>query len=438
MLATLMNDTTANNIALVSSGIMNDLNMDARAFGMCVSIFFIPHVIFQIPLTLLSKRMGARRALPMMMLVFGIVSVSTCAVTSIGGLMTIRVILGAVQSPYIPFVSAYIATFYGTDGMSKAFALSVNLGNTLAQIVPFGSAILSISRRSTVMASWRWLFLIEALPNFLLVVPLCMLLPDGPSSSGSFLTTPELRWMTDREKALENGREKMSARLADSDKRSALVRLLLDIRVVMLVFTLFFMASAYAGFFFYLPLILSFGGKYSMGTAALLNSIPFLVATPLSLVNASLADKSGKRLPHVILGLAITVTGMLLTALVIARGSEHPSTVLELSSLTVIEIGSECFYIPFVAFQGEILPESVAATGYALVNMAGATGFGVGPSLVGAMKEATGHFSLPFVALAMLALLSLSITVSLLLMSRKTTRVAKSLEMMELESEAPV
>lgn len=436
--AGLMNNISANNIALVSSGIMDDLKMNAGMFGMCVSIFFIPHVIFQIPLSLLAKRAGARRALPIMMLVFGMVSISTCAVTSIGGLVTIRVILGAVQSPYIPFVSAYIATFYGSDGMSKAFALSVNLGNTLAQIVPFGALILRMTQGSKVMAPWRWLFLIEALPNFLLVIPLYMLLPDGPSSSGSFLSAAELRWMTDREKDLEIAREKMSARLADSDQRPALVRLLFDVRVMMLVFALFFLASAYSGVFFYLPLILSNDGKFSSATAALLNSIPFLIATPLSLVNASMADKSGKRLRHVIFGQTLAVTGMLLTALVIAIGSDHPSTALELASLTVTEIGTECFYIPFVAFQGEILPESVATTGYALINMAGATGFSIGPSVVGAMKEATGQFTLPFVALAMLALLSLSITVFLLLMSRKKIRAAKTIELTEFESDVPI
>ena len=409
--AALMNNVTANNIALVSSGIMSDLDMDARAFGIAVSVYFVTNLLLQIPLTLVSKKAGARRALPVMSLLFGVVSAATSAVPNMGALVAIRLLLGAVQAPFVPFVSGYIASFYGSTGFGRAFAVSVNLGaylgrervrnrsqsveilfplpvsdtrlcsalnmdfkntgNTLAQIVPHGAIVIRAVSGSR--APWRLFFIIESIPNFLLVLPLMLLLPDGPSSSGAFLTAAELRWLADKERDTEASRESRSGkRLASNDGRKpVLLRLLLDARVLLLFSTLSFLAAAYSGVFFFLPTILSNDGRYSMSVSALLNSVPFLIATPLALVNASIADRTGRRLHHVMFGQAMATAGMLLTALILRM--EAPPTALELASLTLIEIGIECFYTPFVAFQGTMLSESVAATGYAVINMGGST-----------------------------------------------------------------
>ena len=191
--------------------------------------------------------------------------------------------------------------------------------------------------------------------------------------------------------------------------------------------SLFFLATAYSGVFFFQPSILSNGGRFSMSVSALLNSVPFMVATPLALLNASVADRSGRNLRYVVFGQALAAAGMLATAIVLRGGA--PALPLELASLTLIEIGVECFYTPFVAFQGTMLSESVAATGYAVINMGGATGFSVGPSIVGSLRRSTDSFSLSFLALGALAGVSLCMTLTLLAMARRRTRVERAIEM---------
>ena len=434
-LGAFMNNLSQGNISLAASGMMEGLGINERVFGISVSLFFIPAIVLQIPLVQLAKKFGARRSFAGMSFIFGVVSASTCTVTNVAGLVAIRLVQGAVQAPFLPYATSYISTFYSTDGVGKAFGLSINLGISLSSIIPLGAAVLYATSASTVMASWRWLFLIEALPYFILTLPFLFLLPDGPSSCGNFLRADEQQWMIEKEAVMEADRATQSSKLTKKE-RPVLLSLLLDVRIGVLIVDFFFHATAYSGFFFFLPSILSNDNRYSEGTTALLSTIPFAVSVPLGLINAAIVDRTGKRLPHAIFGQMVALVGMLMTALILRM--DKPPTSLELISLSLIETGSCCFFVPFITFPGEILPERVASTGFAVISMGGSTGFAIGPSIVGALAEAVGSYSLSFIALASIMSVALSLTISLLVMTGQKKVVQKTLALEMVYSAVPV
>ena len=123
---------------------------------------------------------------------------------------------------------------------------------------------------------------------------------------------------------------------------------------------------------------------------------------------------------------------------------------MRLLTLAFVEAGVNMYFVPFIAAQSELLPGDVAQPGFAFINMASAAGYASvpstpslppslthslthslahshrryasGPVLTGALLQASGSFVLPFVVLACLSTLPITLMVLLI---RSSARVSE-------------
>lgn len=96
-----------------------DLGLRDDQYNLVVSIFFVLFVVFAPPLAMLSKRLGPARALPVMMVAFGSMTLATAATQSFSALMAVRWLLGMAEAAFFPTVVFYLTTFYRRGELAR-------------------------------------------------------------------------------------------------------------------------------------------------------------------------------------------------------------------------------------------------------------------------------------------------------------------------------
>ena len=82
---------------------------------MIVSIFFVPYVLFAPPIAMLGKKFGPSLVLPILMFIFGSMTLLSAAVKNFGGMMSTRWILGECMR-------AGLGLFHARTGLMRARA----------------------------------------------------------------------------------------------------------------------------------------------------------------------------------------------------------------------------------------------------------------------------------------------------------------------------
>jgi len=93
-----------------TAGLEKTLGLEGDQYNMILSVFFIPYILIAPFLSILGKKYGPNKVLPLMMFSFGCFTVLVTAVTNSGGLMTLRWFLGMSESAFFPLVIYYQTT----------------------------------------------------------------------------------------------------------------------------------------------------------------------------------------------------------------------------------------------------------------------------------------------------------------------------------------
>ena len=129
------------------------------------------------------------------------------------------------------------------------------------------------------MYPWQTLFLVNAIPFFLLAMLGFSVLPTNPNNCSGFLQEEEQKFLVLKTEASQDGKRKKSNKLAGAKRDSEVIwQLIRDRRVILLALSRCVRTIAVFGLTFFTPLILSGGGKRDMSTVALLNTIPTVVS----------------------------------------------------------------------------------------------------------------------------------------------------------------
>lgn len=78
-----------------TNGMEADLHFRDGQYNTILSVFFVPYVVFAPVVAFIGKRFGPARVLPILMLIFGSMTLLSAAVKNFGGMMATRWILGA-------------------------------------------------------------------------------------------------------------------------------------------------------------------------------------------------------------------------------------------------------------------------------------------------------------------------------------------------------
>src|SRR6478672_13901838 len=105
------------------NGMNDDLGLTAAQFGFASGVFFVGYILLEIPSNVALHKFGARRWLARIMVSWGIVSLLFTFVNSVGGLYTLRVLLGIAEAGFFPGAILFLSLWVPARYRSKILAL---------------------------------------------------------------------------------------------------------------------------------------------------------------------------------------------------------------------------------------------------------------------------------------------------------------------------
>ena len=385
------------NVGFAAIQMNHDLGLSATVFGWGAGIFFFGYFLMEIPSNLALERFGARLWIARIMATWGVVSAAMVFVQGTWSFVALRFLLGVAEAGFFPGVILYLTYWFPSEYRARiigVFMVSIPISSFLGS--PISGALLGLSGLG--LRGWQWLFILEGLPAVLMAFAVLRLLPDKPSSA-AWLPADERDWLERRLRA-EAERNTRRDRAADP----SVWAVLRDKQL--LIFTAIYFgstASSY-GLTFWTPQIVKGYGLSNFQTG-LLNSIPYGFASAAMILWGRRSDRVGERRWHLAIPFLILAAG--LTGGTLLSGLA-PVT----CALTVAAMGVYMLKGPFWALATEQLPPTAAAASIAAINAIGNLGGFLGPYLIGAIKDATGSFTLSLVPLILFALISAALSLT--------------------------
>jgi MFS transporter, ACS family, tartrate transporter len=391
-LLTFVNSIDRVNVSYAGSAMSADLGLSPGQFGQGVSMFFIAYLLFQYPHVRLLRAWGIKLWIFLSMILWGCSGLWMARVGSAGEFYAARFLLGMAEAGFAPGMTWLISQWTPPSIRARALAgalvavpLSMVLGGPLCGWLLGLANPLGID-------SWRFMFLMIAVPNFVLAAAAALYLVDRPEKA---------RWLSDEERAwLETEFQVQGERPGRSSSVGQIAR---DPWLWRCAVTwLLIMTGAYALVFWLPQLVRQLdlgGGELMIGT---LSALPLLGLAVGLIFNGRRSDRVGERFLHT--GIPSAAAGV---AMLVAAVLQPGWPVLML--LVVAGFGIGAAQGVFWAVPGKVRlgGDKVPVGAIALISMFGTTGGIVGPWLTGVLVASTGSFSLAIGVLASLLILAL-------------------------------
>ena len=323
-----ISSTEKTNISLAAEGVMRDLSITEKQFGMISALYFLPYALLALPIVLAIKPYGPRVGLSVMAFSFGVVSMVTAAAGSFSSLLSLRLLLGATEGPVFPFTSYVVSVFFGHDSGATALAeMGIYAGTLKVIMAPMNALFLYIGKRSAVLEDWQALLLLDGVPAVIAGMLAMLILPSSPLGCARFLNQEEHEWLMAKTNTTQRERERRSAELAKQgiDGWRGILHLLRDARVITIMFSQLLQVTGLFGSTFFYPLILqgvdggdAEGGgteKKSIILIAVLDFLPIVLAIAITYGMSWLSDRQGRRLPYLASSALVMSLALLMTSL---------------------------------------------------------------------------------------------------------------------------
>lgn len=357
-----------------------DVGLDDAAFGLGVGLFFISYVMFEVPSNLLLTRVGAKKTISRIMILWGLISSATMFVQTPTQFYIARLALGIAEAGFFPGSMLILTYWYPAHKRARAialFSLAVPLSGMLGS--PLSGWILHTFNGVGPLKDWQWLFMLEGILPALTGVAMYFILTDSPAKA-TWLTNDERHVITSALQA-----EQKAKGFADKTHRfSAAIK---SPRLYIVALAYFPVAWVGNVLNYWGPVFLKQVAGGSMLNIGFMLAIPSLVGAIGMLLVCRSSDKRLERRWHwaasaivtAIATLALTTVGNDLTAAV--------------ATLCVMNIGYLCIAALFFTIPTSFLSGSAAAGGLALVSAFGQIGGFLAPVAIGNLRKLTGSFS---------------------------------------------
>jgi D-galactonate transporter len=368
------------NIGIAQLEMGNQLGLSDAAFGLGAGLFFVGYVLFEVPSNLYMHKIGAKKTVCRIMVLWGIIAICTVLVRNPTEFYIMRLLLGASEAGFFPGIILYLTYWFPSDMRARAIGIFI-LAQPVSGLIgaPVGGWVLQHLNHDGGLSGWEWLFIIEGAPSIILGIAVLWLLTDTPQAA-KWLTGPEKALVAD---ALERDRE-----LAKSFALKSLGEILKDKYMVLLVFLVFAESMGLYGVSFWLPTLVKQAGVNSFTMTGFVTAAPYACAVVAMIFVSRSSDRKRERKWHLSIPFFATAVGLTACALL----GDH--TVAAIIALCVAGAGaytvsSQCWNVPPAFFTGV-----AAAAGIAAINAIGNLGGFVSPYLIGLSKTVTGGTSL--------------------------------------------
>ena len=256
------------NIGFAALTMNKDLGFSPAVFGLGAGIFFVGYFLFEVPSNLILNKVGARLWIARVMITWGIISALFAFIQGETSFLILRFLLGVAEAGFFPGIILYLSFWFparyraGVVSLFMAAApISVVLGS------PLSSALLEMDGLLG-LRGWQWMFIMEAIPAFLLGFVVLGYMTDKPEKA-TWLKDDEREWLVN-EMAAEHAAKAATA-------SHSIWRGLADLRVLALSLIYFGTSAGLYTLGIWAPQIIKEFGLSSL-QVGFLNAVPPTVA----------------------------------------------------------------------------------------------------------------------------------------------------------------
>nr|WP_294526760.1 MFS transporter [uncultured Rhodopila sp.] len=377
------------NVGFAALTMNKALGFSSAIFGIGSGIFFLGYFLFEIPSNLILSKVGARRWIARILLTWGVISGATAFITGTWSFLGIRFLLGLAEAGFYPGIILYLTWWFPSAYRSRiigifmtAIPISIVTGSLIS------SQILRLGDWGG-LAAWQWLFILEALPAVILGFVVMYYLTDGPEQA-HWLTDEQKTWLTRRLAAERAHRETIHD--------FSLGQTMVNPRVWLLTLVYFGQNMTGYGLVIFLPQIVNRFGV-GVGLNGVISALPFAAGAVAMVLWGLHSDRTGERNLHAAAACFLTFAGLAVCIFL-----DNP--VLMMVAIILSQMGQAAIAPTFWTLPTAMLSGTAAAGGIALINAVGNLGGFLGPFMMGAIKDATGSFSIGLLSISMGVLVS--------------------------------
>jgi len=380
------------NIGFAKLQFIHDLSLNDASFGVAASMFSIGYVAFEVPSNLMLARIGVRKILLRIMVLWGI----CCSLFLAQGahyLYIMRFLLGLAEAGFFPGLVVYLTYWYPNRYRGRIMSL-LGIALPLSGAIggPLAGCIMDSLQGVSGWHGWQWLFFIEGLPAVLLGVIAYFYLQDKPGQA-DWLSTDEKRLVIDD---LE-GDPKASSAKSPKNFRAALR----DPKVYLMALIYFAFFCSLNSIMLWGPTLLRIVGLKTVTSIGWWSGYISAVSIAGMLVVGYSSDRMVERRWHAALcGITVAVCLLLLPL-------ASQSSGLTIALLMVASVGVYSFYGIFWTIPSAYLGSSAMAGGIALISSLGYCGAIVSPTFVGWIKVQTGSLYIGLSTIGVIVLLGM-------------------------------
>ncbi len=361
------------NISFAALTMNRDLHISETVYGFAAGVFFLSYCLFQVPANMTLARIGARRWLGILMVLWGIDCMATAFVAAVPSYITARLLLGIAEAGFYPGIIFYFTFWLPPSARTRVlgtFLISLPLCNAIGS--PISAHILLLDRLAG-FHGWQWLFLLEGAPAILLGIVTWFVLTDTPAHA-AWLSADEKDQLA---RAMQD--EKPAHRASSSGRAWA--------AIIRDSVSYFLWSTGNYGLIFFLPKILAARGASPVATGWWA-ALTFGVGA-LSMYAAS-HSRGFRSLP-----LLFLIAGLGFTAAALV-----PSLPVALAGFCVAAAGLMASVPMFWSLSTSRLTGKAAGSAIAIVNSMGAVGGFAGPYAMGWLRDATHTYTAGLWAIA--------------------------------------
>ena len=361
------------NVGFAQLQMKSDLGFSDAVYGLGAGIFFLGYFLFEVPSNLWLQKIGARKTITRIMIVWGLISAGMASVHEPWLFYVLRFFLGVFEAGFFPGVILYLTFWYPGAYrariiaiFSSAFAVAGLIGG------PLSGWIMTDLAGLWGLKGWQLMFIFEGLPTCLVGLFVLFYLDDRPE---------EARWLDDGEKALVRRNLDLESAGAAGAHSLAALR---DPKVYAIAFSWFCFICGIYMISFWLPTLIKDMGVSSPLHVGLLTAIPYGASVVGMIAIGIHSDRTLERRWHLVLPAWIGAAA--LVALVYAQGQMVLSFVLlSVAALGIFTTVPQLWVIPTSYLKGK-----AAAGGIAFINSLGLVGGFVSPFVLGWIRTSTG------------------------------------------------
>ncbi len=368
------------NVGFAQLQMRQDLAFSDAVYGLGAGIFFVGYFLFEVPSNLMLERVGARKTLVRIMLLWGATSAGMMFVHSPAMFYGMRFLLGVFEAGFFPGMILYLTYWYPANRRGRVMALFLT-AVAIAGVVggPLSGWALIHLDGLCGLKGWQWLFLTQGLPSCVLGLVAFFYLDDRPDGA---------RWLSGTEKAILRDQLQHDKDVSTAFQRHSFCDALKVPRVYSMAFTWFtFICGVYA-ISFWLPALIRGAGVTDPYSIGMLSAIPYCVAAVTMVCISRHSDRAAERRFHA--AICAVIGAITLAAIPRVAGD----LVLSLAVVSVATAAIFTLQPLFWAIATDYLGGTRAAAGtIAFINSLGLIGGFVSPTVLGWVKSMTGSLA---------------------------------------------